>query len=330
MDIGAEPLSRRAASAGARPQPPGDGGQSRRLHPVQSLRPRLPRSAGQRRDRHGRPRPRREDRVRFRRPDGQFDLRRLRRMRAGLPDRRADAGDAGQREERPHGIRRSRGRTQRLPVLRRRLPAHLQDQGRQASLRHRPGRPGQSESPVRQRPFWLRLRQQSAAPDQADDPQGRRQESRRRSGRSVKPVDAFPRGHLGRGDGTRCLGPQENPRPRRSAGARRLRVGQGLERGGLSVPEAGAHRLWLKQCRPLHAALPRVLGRCPSRRRRLCRGDRDLQRVQEFRLHHRDRRQPDRESSGRRHLLQAGGEARRQAGGDGSARAGAQASCLAA
>ena len=66
---------------GSRPQPSGDGGQSRRLHPVQPLRPRLPRSAGQRRDRHGGPRPQRKDRVRFRRPDGPFHLRRLRRMR---------------------------------------------------------------------------------------------------------------------------------------------------------------------------------------------------------------------------------------------------------
>ena len=36
----------------------------------------------------------RKDRVRFRRSDGPVDLRRLRRMRAGLPDRRADAGVA--------------------------------------------------------------------------------------------------------------------------------------------------------------------------------------------------------------------------------------------
>ncbi len=34
---------------------------------------------------------------------------------------------------------------------------------------------------------------------QAADPQGRRAESRRRSGRSGQPVDAFPRGDLGRG-----------------------------------------------------------------------------------------------------------------------------------
>ena len=44
----------------------------------------------------------RADRVRLRRSDGQLDLRRLRRMRAGLPDRRADAGDAGRREQRAH------------------------------------------------------------------------------------------------------------------------------------------------------------------------------------------------------------------------------------
>ncbi len=48
-------------------------------------------------------------------------------------------------------------------------------------------------------------------------------------------------------------------------------------------------------------------------RRRLGGGDRDLQRVQELRRHHRHRRQPDREPSGRRDLLQAGRQARRQA-----------------
>ena len=128
--------SRAAAKPAARSQPSGDGGQSRRLHPLQPVRPRLPRSAGQRRHRHGRPRPWREDRVRLRRSDGRLDLRRLRRMRAGLPDRRADAGDAGRRGQCAHAgaLSRSRGE-QRLPLLRRRLPAHLPDQGRQAALR---------------------------------------------------------------------------------------------------------------------------------------------------------------------------------------------------
>ena len=43
------PRERRRPTA----QPPGDGGESRRLHPLQSVRARLPRGAGQRRDRHG-------------------------------------------------------------------------------------------------------------------------------------------------------------------------------------------------------------------------------------------------------------------------------------
>ena len=136
----ASPTSRFPAierANGRRSQPSGDGGAARRLHPLQPLRPRLPRGPGQRRHRHGGARAPREDRLRLRRPDGRLDLRRLRRVRAGLPDRRADAGDASSTRqgvfdgERP----RPRGR-QRLPLLRRRLPAHLPDQGRP----HRRGR----------------------------------------------------------------------------------------------------------------------------------------------------------------------------------------------
>ena len=126
-----------------------------------------------------------------------------------------------------------------------------------------------------------------------------------------------------------AVGPRQNPRPRRPARAGRLRLGQGLERRGLSVPEARAHRLRQQQCRSLHAAVPRLVGGGAARRRRLGRGDRDLQRVQELRRHHRHRRQSDREPSGRRHLLQAGGQARRQAHRHGPARAGAQAPRLA-
>ena len=54
-------------------------------------------------------------------------------------------------------------------------------------------------------------------------------------------------------------------------------------------------------------------------------GDRDLQRVQELRRHHRHRRQSDGKSSGRRDLLQAGDKARRDAHRHRSARPGAQA-----
>ena len=76
-----------AQDAGRGCQPPGHGGQSRRLHPLQSLRARLPGSAGQRCHRHGRARGGGEDRLRFRRPHGPLDLRGLRRVRAGLPPR---------------------------------------------------------------------------------------------------------------------------------------------------------------------------------------------------------------------------------------------------
>ena len=146
-----------ARAAGARPQPSGDGGAARRLHPVQSLRPRLPRGPGQRRDRHGGARPPRKDHLRFRRPDGQQHLRRLRRMRAGLPDRRADAGDPGRRERRLRQRARPRGR-QRLPLLRGRLPADLQDPRRPHRRGRGQGRAGQPQPALRQGPLRLRLR----------------------------------------------------------------------------------------------------------------------------------------------------------------------------
>ena len=60
-----------------------------------------------------------EDRVRPRRSDGRLDVRRLRRVRPGLPDRRADA-----RPRCRHDRARQAGRFG-VSVLRRRLPAHL-------------------------------------------------------------------------------------------------------------------------------------------------------------------------------------------------------------
>ena len=103
-----------------------------------------------------------------------------------------------------------------LPLLRRRLPAHLSHQGRQAALRHRQGRPGQPEPAVRQGPLRLRLCQQSAAPDAADDPQGGRAESPARAS-STRPI---PWTHFRPATWEEALdkaavGPQDNPRPRR-------------------------------------------------------------------------------------------------------------------
>ena len=107
----AQPAAGRLAS--------GDGGQPRRLHPVHALRARVPRGAGQRRDRLRVPRRAFEDRVRSRRSDGRVDVCRVRRMRAGVPHRRARAGEGGV----PRAGRQEGGVG--LPVLRRGLPAHL-------------------------------------------------------------------------------------------------------------------------------------------------------------------------------------------------------------
>ena len=54
--------------------------------------------------------------------------------------------------------------------------------------------------------------------------------------------------------------------------AGRLRLGQGQQRGGLPVPEAGAHRLRQQQRRPLHAAVPCLVGGGAARGHRLRRG----------------------------------------------------------
>ena len=55
-----------------------------------------------------------------------------------------------------HQRARARGR-QRVPLLRRRLPADLQDQGRPHRRGRRPGRAGQSQPALRQGPLRLRL-----------------------------------------------------------------------------------------------------------------------------------------------------------------------------
>ena len=107
---------------------PAMAGQPRRLHPLQPLCEGLPRSAGQRCHRHGVPKCRLQDRLRLRRRDGREHLRRLRGVRAGVPDRRADGGVAGRRSRCRPPPRARRGR-QRVPLLRSRLPDHLPAHG---------------------------------------------------------------------------------------------------------------------------------------------------------------------------------------------------------
>ncbi len=228
---------RGARAAGAGPLASRDGGQPRRLHPVHALRARLPRGAGQRRHRLRVSRRALADRVRPRRPDGRVDLRGLRRMRAGLPHGRARAGEG----------RLSRaGRAQGgvgVPVLRRRLPAHLPRQGRCDRPRRGPRRPRQPGAPVREGALRLRLRAPSAAADEAADPEARRAQSGRLRDGSRQSALGVPRSELGGGARARRRHAGADPRRARRRRARRLRLGQGLQRGGVPVPEAGAHRL---------------------------------------------------------------------------------------
>ena len=100
-------------------------------------------------------------------PMGAVDLRRLRRVRAGLPDRRADAG-ARSRPRRPST--RPWTRCARSAASAACSPTTSTEAERH-QVRHRQGRPVEPQPPVRQGPLRLRLRCAPAAPDQAADPQ---------------------------------------------------------------------------------------------------------------------------------------------------------------
>ena len=94
--------------------------------------------------------------------------------------------------------------------------------------------------------------------------------------------------------------PRDSAAIRDAAGpgrARRVRLGQGVERGGVPVPEAGAHGLRQQQRRPLHAALPRLERRRADGDDRLGRGDGLVLGVPQLRRDHRHRRQPGGEPS---------------------------------
>ena len=95
-------------------------------------------------------------------------------------------------------------------------------------------------------------------------------------------------------------------------GHRGLRIGQVLQRGGLPLPEADPHRVRHQQRRPLHPALPRLLGVRAVRGRRLrCRVHHLRRRGQRRRRDH-HRLQPDGQPPGGQLVLQAGPPARHE------------------
>ena len=301
--MGQETVHRQAALCRAPPAgrgsfASGDGGQPGRLHPVQTLRARVPRRTSQRRDRLRLPRRPFEDRVRSRRSDGRFHVRRLRRVRAGVSHGRADARSRGRQDR-----RRQAGRFG-VSVLRRRLPAHLQHQGQHHPLRAGEGRSREFEPPVREGTLRLRLRSAQASPHQAADPQAGRSEDQGLRGRSRQLAGCVPRGHLGRSARRRRQGISRSSGYLRQAVAGRFRLRQMHQRRGVPLPEAGADRLRLEQRRPLHAPVPRIERRSADGRHQLGRGVEPGARRRKCGSDFPDRRESDGESSGRRDLYQ--------------------------
>ena len=161
----------------------------------------------------------------------------------------------------------------------------------------------------------------------AADPQGRRAEGP--GAGATRPAGRLPRGQLGRGAGPGRRRAAPHPRRARRQGAGRLRLGQGQQRGGLPVPEAGAAGLRQQQRRPLHAAVPCVQRGGAARRHRLGRGQQPGDGRAERRGGDRHRRQPDREPPGGGDLDQERGGPRHEADRDGPAPQRAGAPCRA-
>ena len=85
-----------------------------------------------------------------------------------------------------------------------------------------------------------------------------------------------------------ALAPEGDPRAARPRRDRRLRLGEVLQRGGLPLPEADPRGLRHEQRRPLHAPVPRL------ERRRAARGRRLRRRLDDLRRHHQRRRRDPR------------------------------------
>ncbi len=107
-------------------------------------------------------------------------------------------------------------------------------------------------------------------------------------------------------------GPARHARYLRQAVARRFRLRQRHERRGVSVSEAGAHRLRVQQRRSLYAPVPCVERRRADGRHQFRRRLEPGPRRRPFGSDLRDRRQSHRESSGGRDV----DEERRQVGGE--------------
>ena len=132
-------------------------------------------------------------------------LRGLRRMCAGLPDRRADARNGCGRAQKGDSKDFDREVDSRLPLLRRRLPDQFKIKDDKIKYVDGLNGPANEGRLVRQGAFRFRLYRPHAPPDQTADPPRRRA----RKGLNVdpdNPCDTLPRSELGRGAGCAAKG----------------------------------------------------------------------------------------------------------------------------
>ncbi len=249
--------SRRRALRPARDEPPGRGQgpqqpvlrvRSGQVHRLLSLRPGMRRGPG-----HVRPDDRRSRLrlARLGRPGPavpRVRVRELRRLRPGLPDRRAPGED-------PHPARPAEPeRPDDLRLLRRRVLVQGRDAGRHRR-EHGPvqGRRGERGPLVRQGPLRVGLRQ---PPGSRAGPDGPRHDRR-----------AVARGQLGRGHRLHRDPLHRDRHPVRRERDRWHHVVALHERGGLPRPEDGPRGVRHEQRRHLRPRLPLAHRATASRRR---------------------------------------------------------------
>ncbi len=298
----------------------GARGQPRCLHPVHPLRAGLPRRAGQRRDRSGLPRRTRADRLRPARCARGVDLRGVRRVRAGLPDRCAGLGGAARQPcgDRARGRHAARSGAPRWSIRCARSAASAARSAttsRTTASSMSKGRDG----PANAGRLCVKGRygfDYAHHPQRLTVPLIRRDDAPKHAD-AVLDADnwqsVFREASWDEALERAAAGLRADPRARRPARAGRLRFGQGQQRGSLSVPEAGAHRLRQQQRRPLHPAVPRLVGGGAARRHRIGCGLESGARCRAGRGGDRDRRQSGREPSGGGELHQECGRRRHPA-----------------
>ena len=145
--------------------------------------------------------------------------------------------------------------------------------GQEDRRRRRAQWPRQQQPALRQGPLRLRLHPSSRPADRAAGAARGRAQGRGHGSAPRGHDEGVPRGELGGSVDACRRWLAGDPRQARRRRHRRLRLGQGLQRGGLSLPEADPAGVWHQQRRSLHAAVPRLVGGGADGRAELGRGD---------------------------------------------------------